>query len=64
MEDSRAVELRLRCAEMEIQFARSEFDGSTRSRQRYSQALNELELAQRLASRVERGNRSHRMAGA
>jgi hypothetical protein len=64
MEESRAVEVRLRCAEMEIQFARSGFDGSAQSRQRYSHALNELELAQRLASRVERGNRSRRPAGA
>ena len=64
MEETRIVAQRLRAAEMGIQFARSSFDGSQRSRQRYSHALNELELALRQASRIERGGGSHSSQGA
>lgn len=54
MDDARVIADRLRSAEMELQLAQRAFDGSDESRQRYSRALEEMELAQRLAMRFVR----------
>lgn len=52
--EAKAVAERLRAAEMELQFAQRAYDGSEQSRLRYARALQEMELAQRLANRFVR----------
>lgn len=54
MNDAKVIADRLRSAEMELQLAQRAIDGSDESRQRYSRALQEMELAQRLAMRFVR----------
>lgn len=54
MDDAKVIADRLRSAEMELQLAQRAFDGSDQSRQRYSRALQEMELAQRLAMKFVR----------
>lgn len=49
MDDAKVIADRLRSAEMELQFAQRAFDGTDQARQRYAQALTELEFVQRVA---------------
>ncbi len=54
MHDYRVIANRIRSAEMEVQFAQRAFDSSQQARERYAQALRELELALREAHQRER----------
>jgi predicted ATPase len=58
MEESQIIADRIRAAELELQFAHLAFDGSPRSQDRYTHALAELDIAQRLAMRHERLTRA------
>lgn len=54
MDDAQRIAERLRSAEMELQFAQRAFDGSDEARRRYARAVQEMEVAQRLALKYAR----------
>lgn len=57
MDEAKVIATRLRAAEMELQLAQRAFDGTHQSRERYARAIQEMELAQRLALRYVRQER-------
>ena len=54
MDEAREIAEQLRSAELELQLAQRAYDGTPQARQRYAEAIREMELIQRRALRNQR----------